>query len=127
MASVFPQARMMSPLLAMPSGRQLARGMSRHASAAMLLFAGWQVWLAVSLSGTPGGSALPWVALVLLVAAAIPFARRMERRWQRLTEGAFPCAGLLAAYRRDRARIWLLALAVPPMLMTATLGIANIA
>jgi hypothetical protein len=127
MASVFPLSRAGFSSMTMPNGRRLARGMSRHASAAMLAFAAWQVWLAVSLSGAPGGRALPWLALVLLLLGAIPFARRLERRWQRLTADAFPCPGLVAAYRRDRARLWLLAIGLPPLLMALPLGLAQIA
>jgi MprA protease rhombosortase-interaction domain-containing protein len=126
MASVFPQSQAALPLLAMPSGRELSRGMSRHAAAAMLLFTGWQIWLAVALSNLPGGAAMPWVALTLLIIGAIPFARRIERRWQRLTVNALPCPGLLTAYRRDRGRLWLAAVALPPLAMLATLGIAQL-
>lgn len=101
--------------LALPTGRKLARGMSRNSSAAMLVFAGWQAWLAASFAHMPGGMTLPWAALALLVIGAIPLARMMERRWHRLADEALPCPGLIAAYRRDRALLWLLALTMPPL------------
>lgn len=115
MASVFPGSRRFSSALALPSGRRLARGMSRHSSAAMLLFAVWQIWLAMSLSPLPGGTVLPWAALALLIVGAIPLTRRLERRWHRLASDALPCPGLISAYRRDRALLWSLAVVTPPL------------
>jgi hypothetical protein len=100
--------------------------MSRHAAGAMLGFAVWQIWLAIGLSQLPGGRALPWVAMALLVIAAMPFARHMERRWQRRTDGVFPSVRLLAEYRRERALLWLLALTAPPVMMGATLAVTGL-
>jgi hypothetical protein len=127
MASVFPGTKSVSNPLALPSGRALARGMSRHASVAMLVFALWQVWLALRFADSAGGGALPWVSLVLLMIGAIPFARHMERRWQRLTQDSFPCPGLVAAYRRDRRRLWLLAISAPVIALGATIMIGTLA
>lgn len=126
MASVFPLSRNTHTMFALPGSRRLARGMSRHAAGAMLLFAGWQAWLAIGLSDQFGAATLPWAALILLILGAIPLTRAMERRWHRLAQEALPCPGLLSAYRRDRARLWLLALAVPPLSMTATLAAAQV-
>jgi hypothetical protein len=115
MASVFPGSRSFSSALALPGGRQLARGMSRHIAGAMLGFALWQMWLAAAFMQAHGGAVLPWAALGLLVLFAVPLARRLERRWQRLAADALPCHGLLSRYRRDRALLWTFALLVPPV------------
>lgn len=120
MASIFPGPGSFSSALALPNGRRLARGMSRHTAGAMLVFAVWQAWLAVTLAHVPGGETLPWAALALLVVGAIPQARRLERRWHQLAVEAFPCPGLLNAYRRDRAMVWGLAIAAPPLWLSAT-------
>lgn len=119
MASLFPGVRDFSSSLTPPGARRLARGMSRHAAGAMLLFAGWQAWLAAGFAHLPGGAALPWAALVLLVIGAIPLARRLERRWYMLAADAFPCPGLVRAYRRDRALVWSLAFIMPPLWLSA--------
>ncbi len=115
MASVFPTKTGSLHALALPTGRRLARGMSRHTSAAMILFAVWQTWLAANFVHVPGGAALPWAALALLTVGAIPLARRLERRWYQLAAEAFPCPGLIGAYRRDRALVWGMAVAAPPL------------
>jgi hypothetical protein len=126
MASLFPGTGSFSSSLALPGGRQLARGMSRHTAGAMTLFAIWQAWLAASFAHVPGGTALPWAALALLVIGAIPLARRLERRWYRLAADSFPCPGLLRAYRRDRFLVWGLAMIMPPLWLTAAWLLANI-
>ena len=65
------------------------------------------------LSGMPGASATPYVALAVLLVLAIPFARRLETRWSFLSNRALPCPGLIKRFQKDRNRLWLFALLVP--------------
>ena len=58
-------------------------------------------------------SLLPYLALIVLVAAIIPACRRFERRWERLDDDAAADPALAGAYRRDRLGIWLLAIGLP--------------
>lgn len=89
--------------------------MSRHSSGALLAFAAVQVWGVVALSNLAGGRLSPIVALAILLLVAIPFARRLDRRWQDLGRTALPSSGLIARFRRDRTRLWMLAFAVPTL------------
>lgn len=91
----------------------LARSMSRHSAGALMLFAAMQVWIIVVVSNVPGGKILPIVALALLLLIAIPFARRVERRWRDIAQSALPSPALDARYRRERLQLWILAVAVP--------------
>lgn len=92
----------------------MARAMSRHASGALLAFAVLQVWGMTVLGHAPGGAFIIVAAIAMLLLVAMPFARRIERHWRDLTYSALPSPGLVSRFRRDRTRLWLLALAVPP-------------
>lgn len=113
MASAYPLARTRYHHFATMGAAQLARAMSWHASGALLTFAALQVAGVVVLAGLPGSGALPFVAFGLLMLLALPFSRALERRWTRLAHVALPSAGLVDRFRRDRARLWRMALLVP--------------
>ncbi|MEK6542099.1 MAG: hypothetical protein AABZ45_08270 [Pseudomonadota bacterium] len=115
MASVFPHSRTQDKYGSAVAAPRLARAMTWHASAALLAFAGLQLWGVVALSNVPGARILPFVALGLLILIAVPFARRLQRRWHGLAGSALPSSGLEHIFRRDRTRLWRLALIVPTL------------
>lgn len=123
MASVFPGSRTAESFCSRHGAARLARAMSWHASGALLLFAALQIVGVIALSGMPGGQMLPFVALALLVLVAVPFSRRLERRWSRLADTALPGPGLTVRFRKDRERLWRLACIVP----TAWIGLFAVA
>ncbi len=93
--------------------RSLGNRMSRHVAAALLLFAVAQIWLVASAIEAGAHRLISIAALLALIGVAIPYARLVERRWQRFGEQALPSPALSRRYRRDVARLWLLALLVP--------------
>lgn len=113
MASVFPQSRASITMEPLVGAERLSRHMSWHASGALLTFAGLQIWGVVTLMGEPHGRVLPFAALAILLLVAVPYSRRIERRWHDFANNALPCSGLLIRFREDRARLWRLALLVP--------------
>jgi hypothetical protein len=113
MASVFPQSRTHIGMEPLVGADRLARHMSWHASGALLTFAGLQIWGVLTLINGPYGRTLPFVALAILLLIAVPFSRRIERRWHHFANTALPCSGLLLRFRRDRSLLWRLALIVP--------------
>lgn len=115
MASVFPQLRTQEYVGSAPAVSRLAKRMSMHSSAAILVFAGMQLWGVVAMADLPGAWVLPFVALGTLLLLAIPYAKRQERRWRRLAETTLPSNALVATFRRDRSRLWRLALIVPTL------------
>ncbi|MEQ1726403.1 MAG: hypothetical protein ABL882_10815 [Sphingopyxis sp.] len=115
MASVFPLSRTQENYGSAWAAARLARSMTWHTSGALLAFAALQLWGVIALAGEPGARALPFVALGLLTLIAIPFARRLERRWRDLSSTALPSDGLVSHFRRDRSRLWRLALLVPTL------------
>jgi hypothetical protein len=124
MASVYPQARQNHYTAPVTGPSRLAHSMVLHASAALLFFAGIQIWGAAALQAMPGGRALPFIALAMLMGAALPFARAVQRRWALIAEKSLPCPALVSRFRRDRARLWQFALLVPPLWIGAYLVIA---
>ncbi len=105
----------------------LARAMSMHASLALLTFAALQITGVILLANRPGGTILPFVALGALLLLAIPFARRIERRWRRLSDNALPCPALHTRFRRDRGSLWRAALVVPPIWLASYAVVARAA
>ena len=122
MASVFPVNRtpVTTTYNSRSGGTHLTRAMSRHAAAAVMVFALLQIALVLAAREAGASPALLYVALAVLVLGAIPSARAFERRWARFGGSALPCPGLVRRFRRDCARLWLAALLVAP----AWVGIA---
>ena len=115
MASVFPGSRAQSSFVSSYGAPRLARSMSHHSSGALLTFALLQIAGVIAFNSLPGGNWLPFIALGLLFLLAIPFSRRLERRWSHFSETALPSPGLMVSFRRDRARLWRLACIVPTL------------
>jgi len=113
MASVFPLGRIASVRSEEVRAAQLARAISFHIAGALVLFAIVQVLGVFALIDMPGGRVLPVAALAVLIVIAIPFARRLERRWSDLAVTALPSRGLHQRFVRDRSRLWALATAGP--------------
>ena len=112
MASVYPRSRN-EILFGARNPSSLARGMSRHTAGSLLLFTLVQIAAVVLLADRPGGRILPFVALAVLMLAALPFSRMVDQRWARIADAALPSHGLATRYRRDRDRLWWFASIVP--------------
>jgi hypothetical protein len=87
--------------------------MTLHSAAALVAFAALQIWLVSSAISAGAPSGLIVVALVVLLALAVPVARSTERRWYRLSRQALASWGLHARFRRDVRRLWVAALTLP--------------
>jgi hypothetical protein len=96
-----------------PRARSLRVRMTRHIAAALIFFALAQIWLVAAAIDAGAPRLISIAALLTVIGVAIPYARLVERRWQRLGEEALPSPALTHRYRRDVARLWLLALLVP--------------
>ena len=89
------------------------RKMSDNIAYALLVYTALQIFVTMGALKTAGGSLLPYLALVILVAAIIPACRRFERRWNRLNEDQAHDPALVRYFRRDRVLLWLLAIGLP--------------
>ncbi len=131
MASTFGPRLWRRSTASVPPPRSLGRRMTVHAAAALLAFAVLQIWLVTSAIAAGAPSVLIAVALVMLLALAVPTARMTERRWYHLSRQALASWGLHARFRRDVRRLWVAALTLPFLwvsgAMAATDAIAAIA
>lgn len=89
------------------------RKMSDNIAYALLVYTGLQIFVTMGSLKGEGRSLLPYLALVVLVAAIIPACRRFERRWNRLTDSQAANPALAPYYRRDRVALWVLAIGLP--------------
>ncbi|MCB2060674.1 MAG: hypothetical protein KDE21_09220 [Novosphingobium sp.] len=89
------------------------RRMSDNIAYALLVYTALQIFVTMGALKAEGMSLLPYLALVILVAAIIPACRRFERRWNRLNDEQAADPALASYYRRDRLALWLLAIGLP--------------
>ncbi len=92
------------------------KSMSDHVAFALIVYTALQIFLTVHALQDGLPSILPYVTLVLLVAAIIPACRWFERRWRDLPDEAAADIALRPAFRRDILALWLLALGLPPLI-----------
>lgn len=113
MASAFGPRLWRRTPVSVPPARSLGRRMTWHAATALLAFAALQIWLVMGAVSAGAPSALIVIALVMLLALALPIARSTERRWYHLSRQALASWGLHARFRRDVRRLWVAALTLP--------------
>jgi hypothetical protein len=103
---------------ALSQGRVLdwRKSMSDHVAYALLVYTGLQIFVTIKALAQGFSSILPYVALVILVAAIIPACRWFERRWTLLGDEAASDPALQGDFRRDTIALWLLAIGLPFLL-----------
>jgi len=94
------------------------KAMSDHVAYALLVYTALQIFVTVKALDAGTSSILPYVALVVLVAAIIPACRWFEKRWTRLNDDQAADMAYASAFRRDTVGLWLLAIGLP-FLLTA--------
>ena len=115
MAKVIPAVFSTTAKAARPRLKPLdwRKRMSDNIAAALIVYTTLQIFLTMGALHANGGSLLPYFALVVLVAAIIPACRLFERRWNRLSEAQAADRRFAKPYRRDRMRLWLMAIGLP--------------
>lgn len=89
------------------------RAMSDNVAFALLVYTALQIFMTVHALENGGQSMLPYLALVVLVAAIIPACRWFEKRWVRLDDSSAADPNMRGAFRRDQIFLWLLAIGLP--------------
>ncbi|MEL7189135.1 MAG: hypothetical protein AAGK17_06245 [Pseudomonadota bacterium] len=87
--------------------------MSDHVAYALLVYTGLQIFVTIKALSQGVSSILPYVALVVLVAAIIPACRWFERRWAGLSDAEAADLQFASAFRRDITALWVLAIGLP--------------
>jgi hypothetical protein len=119
------------PDVAVPdgAGRKLdwRRRMSDNIAYALLVYTALQIFVTVHALKDGSTSLLPYLALVVLVAAIIPACRAFEGRWMGISDAAASDPAYRGAYRRDQAVLWLIAIGLPFVLTGIFRAIASVA
>jgi hypothetical protein len=100
--------------------------MSDNIAYALLVYTGLQIFVTMQALKQEGTSILPYLALVVLVAAIIPACRAFERRWMNISDEAAADPAMKPAYRRDQLALWALAILLPLALTGLFMLIATI-
>lgn len=95
-----------------PSVGNWGKRMSDNVAYALLVYTGLQIFVTVHALRDTGSSALPMLALVVLVLAIIPLCRRFEKRWESVA-GDRDDQVVAGQYRRDRMMLWGMAAGLP--------------
>ena len=99
-------------------GLDWRKRMSDTVAYGLLVYTALQIFVTLRTLEGEGGSLLPMVALVVLVAGVIPMFRHFERRWEALDNTAAAEPALRPAFRRDQLAIWAISIGLP-FLLTA--------
>lgn len=96
--------------------RDWRKSMSDHVAYALLVYTGLQIFMTVKALSGGTSSLLPYVALIILVAAIIPACRWFERRWTGMSDEEAIDPSFASAFRRDTLMLWVLAIGLPLLL-----------
>ena len=111
-----------------PRQRDWRKAMSDNVAYALLVYTALQIFMTITaMKKIADGSSLPYLSLIVLVAAIIPACRRFERRWDSIGDEHAADPALRSFYRRDQAFLWLLAIGLPFLLTGIILGIERLA
>lgn len=107
-----------------PQALDWRKRMSDNIAFALLVYTGLQIFVTMGALRAEGSSLLPYLVLVILVAAIIPSCRRFERRWNRLDDMQAANPLMARYYRRDRMMLWVIAIGLPFVITAVFRGLA---
>ena len=90
--------------------------MSDTVAYSLLVYTALQIFVTLRTLEGEGGSMLPMLALIVLVAGIIPMFRHFERRWETLSDAEAANPALRDAFRRDQLATWAAAIGLPFLL-----------
>ena len=100
------------------------RKISDHVAFGLLIYTGLHIFLTMTQLKSGSGSMLPYLALIVLVAAIIPACRWFEMRWSELSDEDANDPSLAPAFRREVVMMWGAALGLPVALTLGFKGVA---
>ena len=87
--------------------------MSDHVAYGLLAYTALQIFVTVKALAEGSSTALPYLALIVLVAGIIPVCRWFEKRWAVLSDAEAADPALAGEFRRDVTALWLMAIGLP--------------
>jgi hypothetical protein len=108
-----PDERSKAQALSAKAQRDWRKAMSDHVAYGLLVYTALQIFVTVKALAEGSSTALPYLALVVLVAGIIPVCRWFEKRWAVLSDADAIDPAFAAAFRRDTLTLWSLAIGLP--------------
>ncbi len=108
-----PDERGRAQALSAKPARDWRKAMSDHVAYGLLAYTALQIFVTVKALAEGSSTALPYLALIVLVAGIIPVCRWFEKRWAGLSDADAGDPGFAAAFRRDVTALWALAIGLP--------------
>lgn len=96
-----------------PRERDWRKAMSDHVAYGLLVYTALQIFVTVKALSEGSSSALPFLALIVLVSGIIPVCRWFEKRWSVLDDAEAASPAFAPAFRRDITALWALAIGLP--------------
>ena len=93
--------------------RDWRKSMSDNVAYALLVYTALQIFVSVAAMKEGTSSILPYLALVILVAAIIPACRAFENRWKFISDEEAHDPALSGQFRRDQLFLWVVAIGLP--------------
>ena len=93
--------------------RDWRKAMSDNVALALVVYTALQIFVTVEALKGGSSSILPYLALIVLVAAIIPACRKFEARWLHISDQAAHDEALRGDFRRDQAVLWAIAIGLP--------------
>ncbi len=93
--------------------RDWRKVMSDHVAYGLLVYTALQIFFTVKALSEGSSSALPYLALIVLVGGIIPVCRWFEKRWADLDDSQAFDPAFAPSFRRDAAMLWALAIGLP--------------
>jgi hypothetical protein len=87
--------------------------MSNNLAWALVLFTGLQIAVISGVVATGASTILYHLGIAVLIAAVVPAARNLERRWESLSQSDLSGLRLAALFRVDQLKLWGTALFLP--------------
>lgn len=99
----------------LPVGRKRdwRKAMSDHVAYGLLAYTALQIFVTVKALSEGSSTALPYLALIVLVAGIIPVCRWFEKRWAVLSDAEAADPSLAGEFRRDVTALWAMAIGLP--------------
>lgn len=108
-----PDKHSKAQTLSAKAPRDWRKAMSDHVAYGLLVYTGLQIFVTVKALTEGTSTALPYLALIVLVAGIIPVCRWFEKRWAGLSDADAVDPGYAGAFRRDLITLWAVAVGLP--------------
>jgi hypothetical protein len=102
--------------------KSYSKRMSDHVAYALVFYTLMLIFAVTPTMKSEGTSIFPYFLLVAFVAAVIPAAHGLEKKWQALSAEDRGDGSLDARFTADRIKLWVAAVGIPCLIAGVSLG-----